>query len=80
MRGDLRIPIFALLLATGIFSQDAPIVHEPGALVTVPCVVTDERGQTIDELNMNDFRLYVDGAQRQIDSLWLQGELLGSSA
>ncbi len=74
VRGDLRIPILVLLLSPAMLSQDAPASRETGALVTVPCVVTDERGQTINELNMNDFRLYVDGTPRQIDSLWLQGE------
>jgi VWFA-related protein len=75
VRGDLRIPILALLLTPWVFSQDVPVVHETGALVNVPCVVTDGRGQTINNLNINDFRLYVDGVQRQIDSLWLEGDL-----
>ena len=75
MRGDLRIPIVALLLTSAMLSQDVPVFHETATLVTVPCVVTDRNGHTINDLNVNDFRLYVDGTQREIDSLWLEGDL-----
>ncbi len=58
-----------------MLSQDVPVFRETATLVTVPCVVTDGHGMTINDLNMNDFRLFVDGAQREIDSLWLEGDL-----
>jgi VWFA-related protein len=75
VRGDLRIPIFALLLAPGMLSQDVPVFRETATLVTVPCVVTDGHGLTISDLKIDDFRLYVDGAQRKIDNLWPEGDL-----
>ena len=75
MRGDLRIPIFALLLAPAMLSQDVPVFRETATLVTVPCVVTDGHGLTISDLKPDEFRLYVDGAQRKIDNLWPEGDL-----
>jgi VWFA-related protein len=73
--GDLRISIFALLLTPALLSQDAPVFRETTTLVTVPCVVTDERGLAINDLKVDDFRLYVDGVPRKIDNLWSEGDL-----
>ncbi len=49
--------------------------HETSTLVTVPCLVTDGRGRLVGGLPLDDFRLYVDGARRQIDHLWQEAEL-----
>src|SRR5580658_6076477 len=55
------ISALALLLASAMLSQDIPMFRETATLVTVPCVVTDERGLTVNDLKIDDFRLYVDG-------------------
>ena len=70
-----RIYSVALLLASTMLSQDAPVFRETSTLVTVPCVVTDQRGLTVRGLGIADFRLYVDGALRQIDNLWTEADL-----
>lgn len=49
--------------------------RETTTLVTVPSAVTDESGLAIKGLNIDDFRLYVDGARRKIDNLWSEGDL-----
>src|SRR5580698_7973652 len=67
--------LFALLLATAMLSQDAPIFRETATLVTVPCAVVDANGLTIHGLNIDDFRLYVDGARTKIDNLWPETDL-----
>jgi hypothetical protein len=41
------------------------VFRETTTLVTVPCVVTDERGVTINDLKIDDFRLYVNGVRRK---------------
>jgi VWFA-related protein len=75
MPGELRIPIIALLLTPAMLSQDAPVFRETTTLVTVPSVVTDEHGLTINNLKIDDFRLYVDGVRTNIDNLWPEADL-----
>ncbi len=75
MRISLRISIFALLLTPAMLSQDAPVFRETTTLVTVPCTVTDESGVAISDLNVDDFRLYVDGVRTKIDNLWSEADL-----
>ena len=58
-----------------MLSQDVPVFHETATLVTVPCIVTDGHGLTINDLKLDEFQLYVDGAQRKIDNLWPEGDL-----
>jgi VWFA-related protein len=58
-----------------MLSQDAPVFRQTATLVTVPCVVTDERGRTIRDLKIDDFVLYVNGMRRQIDNLWSEADL-----
>jgi VWFA-related protein len=65
-----RISIFALLLTPAMLSQDAPVFRETTTLVTVPCTVTDESGVAINNLSIDDFRLYVDGVRTKIDNVW----------
>ena len=69
------LSILALLVTPAILSQDVPVFRETTTLVTVPCVVTDKRGLTINNLKIDDFRLYVDGARREIDNLWTEADL-----
>jgi hypothetical protein len=68
MRSNLRIFTFALLLTPAMQSQDAPVFRDTTTLVT--CAVTDEGGVDINDLTVDDFRLYVDGVPRKIDNLW----------
>jgi VWFA-related protein len=75
MRSHLRISIFAVLLTPAMLSQDAPVFRETTTLVTVPCTVTDESGVAISDLNVDDFRLYVDGVRRKIDNLWSEVDI-----
>jgi len=49
--------------------------RETTTLVTVPCAVTDESGLAINDLNVDDFRLYVDGVRRKIDNVWSEVDL-----
>ncbi len=75
MLGDLRMFLFALVLTPALLSQDVPVFRETTTLVTVPCAVTDEKGLVIQDLGVDDFRLYVDGVRRRIDNLWLEADL-----
>jgi VWFA-related protein len=75
MRCHLRISALALLLTSAMLPQDVPLFRETTTLVTVPCVVTDERGLTIHDLKADDFRLYVNGVRREIDNLWSEADL-----
>ena len=75
MRSNLRICILAVLLTPAMLSQDAPVFRETTTLVTVPCTVTDPGGLAINDLKVDDFRLYVDGVRRKIDNLWSEGDL-----
>jgi VWFA-related protein len=72
MRSSIRIVLFCLLLTPAMVSQDAPVFRETTTLVTVPCAVTDEGGLAINDLGVDDFRLYVDGVRRKIDDLWTE--------
>lgn len=65
----------ALALTPAVLSQDAPVFRETTTLVTVPCNVTDESGLAINDLTVDDFRLYVDGMPRKIDNLWRETDL-----
>jgi Ca-activated chloride channel homolog len=58
-----------------MLSEDVPVFRETATLVTVPCIVTDGHGLTISDLKLDEFQLYVDGAQRKIDNLWPEGDL-----
>jgi VWFA-related protein len=58
-----------------MLSQDAPVFRETTTLVTVPCAVTDEGGLAINDLGVDDFRLYVDGVRRKIDNFWSEVDL-----
>jgi len=64
-----------LLLTPALLSQDVPVFRETTTLVTVPSVVTDERGLTIPGLKVDDFRLYVDGGRQKIDNLRTEADL-----
>src|SRR4051812_27726034 len=75
MRSDLRISIAALLLTPAILPQDQPVFRDTTTLVTVPTVVTDARGAIVNDLKLDDFRLYVDGVRREIDNLWSDQDL-----
>jgi VWFA-related protein len=67
--------VILILLTPALLSQDVPVFRQTTILVTVPTVVTDERGLTINDLKMDDFRLYVDGVLRKIDTLWSEADL-----
>jgi len=71
----MRLAILALLLTSAMLSQDGPVFRETTTLVTIPSTVTDERGMAINDLNVNDFQLYVDGVRRKIDNLWSEADL-----
>jgi VWFA-related protein len=58
-----------------MLSQEAPVFRETTTLVTVPCTVTDESGVAINDLNVDDFQLYVDGVRRKIDNLWSEVDI-----
>ena len=58
-----------------MLSQAVPLFHETATLVTVPCVVTDRNGMTINDLNIDDFRLYVDGSQGKSTVYGLKADL-----
>jgi hypothetical protein len=75
VRGNLRIALVVVPLTPAMLSRDAPLFHETTTLVTAPCAVTDEGGWAIQGLNLDDFRLYVDGARRKIDNLWPEADL-----
>jgi VWFA-related protein len=72
---DMRLAIFALLLTSAMLPQDGPVFRETTTLVTIPCAVTDEAGMPINDLKVDDFRLYVDGVRRKIDNLWPDADL-----
>ncbi len=67
--------ISALLVTPAMLPQDVPVFRETTTLVTVPCVVTDERGRTINDLKADDFKLYVNGMPTRIDNLWSEVDL-----
>jgi VWFA-related protein len=52
-----------------------PVFRQTTTLVTVPCAVTDEGGLAINDLTVDEFRLYVDGVRRKIDNLWSDADL-----
>jgi VWFA-related protein len=72
MRGILAL---AFLFSSAMLSQDVPVFRGSATLVTVPCVVTDERGLTIDNLRADDFQLYVNGVRHKIDNFWPEPDL-----
>jgi VWFA-related protein len=67
--------LFALLLTTTMLSQDVPVFHETTTLVTIPSTVIDTGGLAINDLGIDDFRLYVDGVLTKIDNLWREEDL-----
>ena len=71
----MRLAILAIALTSALLSQDAPLFRETTTLVTIPSTVTDERGMPINDLKVDDFRLYVDGVSRKIDNLWSDSDL-----
>jgi Ca-activated chloride channel family protein len=78
MQGHMRplqILLLAIVLNAGVFSQNVPVFTDTASLVTVPCVISDSQGLSINDLRIGDFRLYVDGALRKIDSLWRDADL-----
>jgi Ca-activated chloride channel family protein len=55
--------------------QEAPVFRSDVKLVTVPCQVTDSNGAAVTNLNREDFRLFDNGAPREIASLSREEDL-----
>lgn len=70
MRSHLRLSLFVILLPPAMSPQQTPVFRETATLVTVPCTLTGESGAAINNLNIDDFSLNVDGVRRKIDNLW----------
>jgi VWFA-related protein len=71
----MRLAILALALTSAMLSQDGLVFRETTTLVTIPSTVTDEHGMPINDLKVDDFRLYVDGVSRKIGNLWSEADL-----
>jgi hypothetical protein len=67
--------LVAFLVASSLPAQDQPIFHADATLVTVPVLVTDARGNPVHDLKGDDFRLYDNGAPREIRHIWREEEL-----
>ena len=75
MNLHLRVLALALGLLPALFPQDVPVFHTDVNMVTVPFVVTDQKGVSVRDLQTGDFRLYVDGVRQDIQNLWSEPNL-----
>jgi VWFA-related protein len=75
MNLHLRGLALALCLLPALFPQDVPVFHADVNMVTVPFVVTNQKGVSVRDLQPGDFRLYVDGVRQDIQNLWSEPDL-----
>jgi hypothetical protein len=75
MNLHLRGLALALCLLPALFPQEVPVFHADVNMVTVPFVVTDQKGVSVRDLQPGDFRLYVDGVRQDIQNLWSEPDL-----
>ncbi len=75
MNLHLRAAALTLFLLPGLFAQDVPVFRADVNLVTVPFVVTDQKGVSVRGLQAGDFRLYADGVHQEITNLWSEADL-----
>jgi VWFA-related protein len=58
-----------------MLAQVQPVFHADASLVTVPVLATDAHGNAVRDLKPEEFRLYDNGAPREIGQVWLEEEL-----
>lgn len=71
----VRTLLLVVFFAVGVSSQGIPVFTGSSNLVTVPCVVSNAHGETVGDLGIGDFHLYVDGSPQKIDSVWNDADL-----
>lgn len=74
-RGGAVTAFAALALSFSAGAQDQPAFRTGTNLVTVPAVVTDERGVHVAGLQRSDFRLLDNGEDRQLTGFWPASDL-----
>lgn len=67
--------MFLALLPLAVAAQNPPTFRAEADLVTIPVLVTDAHGTPVRDLKPDEFRLYDNGAPREIRRVWVQDQL-----
>jgi VWFA-related protein len=67
--------LLILCLTISLSAQYEPVFRANTQLVSVPVVVTDRRGVAISDMKLEEFRLFDDGMQADIQHLWRDTDL-----